>query len=146
MPKTKGKELSIDEKVKLIQEHERGKSFRHLGVLSGIGKSRSDGIYKNREAIRKQYESFAPNSRKRREKSTENSEINSATWNWFQKARIMDVPLSGPLLQAKDRTIASLLDNTTFKASNGWLESFRTTHGIRFGVLSGESNSVSDSE
>ncbi|RWS02720.1 tigger transposable element-derived protein 4-like protein, partial [Leptotrombidium deliense] len=100
--------------------------------------------FKNRDTIRTQYESFAPNARKRKEKTTENTDVNEATYEWFKKARMMDIPLSGPLLQAKAKTIADMLDNETFKGSNGWLDSFRTAKGIRFGVLSGESEAVSD--
>ena len=34
------------------------------------------------------------------------------------------------------------MDIVDFKASNGWIESFRKRHGISFNVISGESASV----
>jgi hypothetical protein len=41
--------------------------------------------------------------------------------------------VTGGLLQKKAREFAMAVKNDTFKASNGWLDSFRTRHNITFG-------------
>lgn len=67
---------------------------------------------------------------KRKPKSNENDKINSLTWEWFVSSRENNEPVSGSMIQAKARQIAEQLSNTKFKASNGWLESFKTRHNI----------------
>ena len=41
-------------------------------------------------------------------------------------------------MQAKVKQVAAILQLDKFKASNGWLESFRKRHNISFRTLSGE--------
>ena len=52
------------------------------------------------------------------------------------------LPISGPMLQEKALQFAKDLGNTEFKASNGWLESFRKCNNIAFYVKSGEKADV----
>ena len=52
------------------------------------------------------------------------------------------LPISGPMLQEKALQFAKDLGNTEFKASNGWLESFRKCSNIAFYVKSGEKADV----
>jgi hypothetical protein len=54
----------------------------------------------------------------------------------------MNIPVTGPTLQAKARETAQKLHVENFQASNAWLESFRTRHNINFRFLSGESAAV----
>lgn len=67
---------------------------------------------------------------KRKPKSSENDKINSLTWEWFVSSRENNEPISGLMIQAKALQIAEQLSITKFKASNGWLESFKTRHNI----------------
>jgi hypothetical protein len=109
-----------------------------------VGKTQIQDILKNKEALRKDYEDGAPPEKKRNLRKTGNEEINSLIYEWFRIARSKNMPITGPLLQEKARIFAERLDSETFKASNGWLESFRKRHGIKFSVLSGEAADVSD--
>ena len=47
------------------------------------------------------------------------------------------------MLQEEALQVASRLGNTTFKASNGWLEVFKKRHNIKQLMVSGESADVS---
>lgn len=43
------------------------------------------------------------------------------------------------MLKEKALQVATSLEICNFKASNGWLESFRKRHNIQFATLNGES-------
>jgi hypothetical protein len=52
------------------------------------------------------------------------------------------INVTGPLLKEKALKFASDFGISTFKASNGWLESF--INNIKFGTMSGERGDVDD--
>ena len=65
--------------------------------------------------------------------------LDERIYNWFSTARSNNIPISGPIIQEKAKKVADILRMDKFKASNGWLESFRKRHNIFFRTLSGES-------
>ena len=69
-------------------------------------------------------------------------DINEKIFAWFQGARARNIPISGPVIQAKALEIAKSLGNAEFKGSNGWLETFTHRYQISFRLLSGESAGV----
>jgi hypothetical protein len=52
------------------------------------------------------------------------------------------ISISGPMLQQEAKEVADKLRKTDFKASNGWLKSFRKRHCIVFSTVCGESVDV----
>jgi hypothetical protein len=56
----------------------------------------------------------------------------------------MNIPVTGPMLQAKARETAQRLHVENLQASNGWLESFSTRHNINFRPPSDESPASED--
>jgi hypothetical protein len=58
-------------------------------------------------------------------------------YDWFKTARSKNIPLSGSILQEKALLFTSKLNNLSFKASNGWLESFRQLSGMSADVNEG---------
>ena len=68
--------------------------------------------------------------------------MNELLFRWFKGARENNIPLSGPVLQEKALDFAKYLNLDEFKASNGWLESWRSRYGIRFFKVCGESANV----
>jgi hypothetical protein len=53
-----------------------------------------------------------------------------------------NIPVTGPMLQAKAAKIALSLQIEKLTVSNGWLEAFRRRNNINFGVLCGEPANV----
>ena len=69
-------------------------------------------------------------------------DIDSAMLEWFRMARSKNIPVSGPTLQAKAVAVAEQMQLENFKASNGWLEKFKTRYKIKGMTVSGESGEV----
>ena len=56
--------------------------------------------------------------------------------------RQRNVPVSGLLLQAEAKLIAGKLQQPEFKASSGWLQSFKNHFGLKQLTVSGEAADV----
>ena len=94
---------------------------------------------KAKESIIADFETNAPASRKR---GTRYQDVDDAVYEWYRLARERLVPVSGPMVQAEAVLLAKELGNESFKASNGWLQSFKQRHNIIQLVVSGESGDV----
>lgn len=142
--KRRRRELNLSEKIKLIREAESStKPLKTLAETYGIGKSTVSDIIKKKSNYVAQYEANADSTRQRFKQTLKFQDINSLTWDWFQHAKASKIPISGPLLQEKALLFASILQVPDFKASNGWLESWRSRHNIRSMKISGDFAEVS---
>jgi len=74
--------------------------------------------------------------------------LDKALYAWFIQQRSTGTPISGPLLQEKAKHFFTQLNTETadreFKASTGWLEKFKTRHGIRNVSIQGEKLSAAE--
>jgi hypothetical protein len=82
---------------------------------------------------------------KRKVKVTSNEEINEVVCEWFMNARSKNIHISGPMVQSEALTVAKSLGNDQFKASTGWLDSFKKRHNIMWNGVCGESKDVDES-
>ena len=57
-------------------------------------------------------------------------DVNVCTWRWFEKMHHYNLPISGPMIKEQAKVYADSLGFDGFKASNGWLESFKRRHNI----------------
>ncbi|KAK9731729.1 Tc5 transposase DNA-binding domain [Popillia japonica] len=80
---------------------------------------------------------------KRKAKRTGNEEINKTVWGWFVSAQSKNLPISGTMLQSQALNVPKKLVNATFKASSGWLDSFKSRHNIVWNQVCGESKDIS---
>ena len=69
-------------------------------------------------------------------------DVNDAMYEWYHLAREQLVPVSGPMLQSQALLLAKELANYSFKASNGWLQSFKQRHNIVQLIVSREAGDV----
>jgi hypothetical protein len=67
---------------------------------------------------------------KRKAKVIGNEEISEVVWEWFTNARSKNNHISGPMVQSEALAVAKSLGNDQFKASTGWLDSFKKRHII----------------
>ncbi|XP_046375101.2 uncharacterized protein LOC124148176 [Haliotis rufescens] len=131
-------ELNLLEKVELLQQHSAGKPERELSKMFGVGRSQVYSTLKRKNEILEAYERLGNTNRKRLHSRAESDEINQLTWHWFKEiAKMKSVQISGPMLQAKAKEFANQLGRDDFKASNGWLDTFRKRHNIKFSTGQG---------
>ena len=58
-------------------------------------------------------------------KSTPMDSLNELMFLFFSQARAKNLPISGPILLSKALAFAEELDIQEFRASNGWLTSYK---------------------
>eukprot|EP00117_Sycon_ciliatum_P046093 scpid98626/ scgid33057/ Tigger transposable element-derived protein 4 len=138
----KPKALQLKERLKVIEMSERGMSARKIANEVKVGKTQIQSILLHNEAILKDAETGAPLTKKRNSRKAGNEDLNGLVSEWFLTCRAKCIPLSGPVICQKAKSFAECLGVESFAASNGWLESFRNRHGVKFATLSGESADV----
>ena len=91
------------------------------------------------------YEQNENSTKKRNLRDESSQQLDEKVYEWFVTQRSKNIPISGPLLQERARQISLQLGGAsagTFKGSNGWLQKFRTRHGIKHRAICGESATV----
>lgn len=136
--------LTLKSKIDLIKCHEEQKvSVKLLVDQFKCGKTQVYEILKNKDKIKSKWtDGNHHGDIKRKARKTGNEEINKILYQWFLDARTRNLPVSGPILQEQAKLIAQRLGKEDFKASNGWLESFRTRHNITLKKICGEAKDV----
>lgn len=143
-PKRSRKELCFDKKIDLIKRSEAfpKPTQRDLAKFYGVGTSTVSDILKKKDDLKKQFADNVSCKRKRFNSGSKFAELNTLVLKWFEQARAKNLPLSGPIIQEKALQFAQQLQLTEFKASNGWLDSFKDRNNIGFFKISGESADV----
>jgi hypothetical protein len=67
-------------------------------------------------------------------------------WEWLKNARSKNIHISDPMDQSEALAVAESLKNDQFKASTGWLDSFKKRHNIVRNGVCGESKDMDESE
>ncbi|KAI6648161.1 Tigger transposable element-derived protein 6 [Oopsacas minuta] len=135
----KRKNLTISEKLNVI-EFASTHSQRDVADRFRISVGAVNNILKKKQEIQMACEENC-NPQMKRVRLSSHCEVNDLIWQWFVTARSKNIPISGPILQAKGIDFAEQL-GIPFKASNGWLEKFRSRYNMAFKTLCGESASV----
>ena len=143
MAKRKRKELTLHEKVDVIAYKDKSPAIgiREIAEKFQCGKTQIQSTLRDK---RKLLDKFATNGNaaSKRARMCRFQNINSAMLEWFRMARTKNIPVSGPMLQAKAVAVAEQMQLENFKVSNGWLEKFKTRYKIKGMTVSGESGEV----
>ena len=142
--KRKKESKSMEEKYAAIIECEKGqKSKTEIAKQFNVPLSTLSTWLKNKDSIKEGYQKFGP--KRKSMKVGHYDELEEVLTTWFKSTRSNDIPISGPMLQAKAEELAKKMSIQGFHASNGWLDRFKERHGITFKKVCGESNSVNSS-
>lgn len=146
MTSRKLKTLSVKEKFKIIEavelkEKEKQKNFKSaLAKEFNIPTSTLSTILKNKTAILERY--YAGDCTRKRKRDAEFPDLETALLTWFKQCRDQNVSISGVVMREKALDFAKKLGYESFNASVGWLDKFKSRHGIVFRKLCGESGAV----
>ena len=134
--------MTLREKVQLLRNSE-GKSHRTLASEFHVSKTQVTGILKRKAELMEAYETDSNPDRKRQFQNSAFTEIDNIVFEWFSRMRSLNIPVSGPMIQAKALDVAKALNQPDFKASPGWLFRFKNRHVIGGNKISGEKCTVS---
>lgn len=148
MDKRKRINLTINQKLEIIQKLESGMSVAHICEQYGIKKQTVSDIKKNKSKINK----FTlmcdvgenSNPRKRMKLARETS-LEEAILKWYGQQRSCGVPVRAVELKSAAIKLANHM-NIPFRASDGWLWRFRKRHGIMNKRIYGEASSAPKEE
>ena len=116
--------LSLKDKIDIIKLKEQNIPVKSLCEKFKCGKTQIYDAIKKKDELRKEFEKGGDCTRKRK-RQVENEDIDKLAWEWFCNARAKNFPISGILLREKAKEIAEKNGKKDFKASYGWLISFR---------------------
>ncbi|GBN07071.1 Tigger transposable element-derived protein 4 [Araneus ventricosus] len=136
--------LMLEQRIGVIESHEKGNPERKLADIFGCGKTQINNILKDKIMICTEWENFKFQGVKRM-RMEKFPEINKALIEWFKSARAKNIPISRALMKQKAMEIADALGTKDFCASNGWFDKFRVRNNIVFRALCGKAADVSES-
>ena len=142
--------LTLDKKNKILDVVKKTKmSCREIAEQFKIGKTQAANVVKNEASLRAEYENFQGKGFKhlKREKHQKCKAINTILYKWFKKCEASGIHVSGSLLKEEAMDIKDFLNNpdlNDFKASEGWLDKWKLSYGIREKQISDEAFDVSE--
>ncbi|KAG5872634.1 hypothetical protein JTB14_003722 [Gonioctena quinquepunctata] len=140
LPEGKHKTLTIKEKCDILDRLNRNETFSSLASEYGVGRSTIYDVKKKHEKIKKFVSTTDCGPGKRQTlKKAEHPEVEEALYMWFLQERNRHAPISGPMLAMKAKFFyKEITKKDDFVASKGWLERFKSRHGIRLMTITGE--------
>ncbi|XP_064412796.1 jerky protein homolog-like [Latimeria chalumnae] len=134
--------LPLEKKVVIVNRLENGESVTKLAKEYGLGQSTVSDLKRNSGKILKyasKMETGAGLLARKIMRQPVEVKLDEALYNWFLQKRAKGEPVSGPILSEKALQFHQAMGcRSEFKASHGWLESFKKRHGIRQLSIEGE--------
>ena len=113
--------------------------------MFNIGKTAAVNIIKNEASIRKEYEKFKDDLKRKRKGQF--NDINEILHEWFKKCCAANIYPDGSMLKEEAMEIKKCLGKVKFKrfsASNSWLEKWKTSYGAQKRKVNGEAGEVAE--
>ena len=115
---------------------------QHLGLT----KSTVNTIWKNKDTLKRQFESSDFNQDCKRFCPANYKDVDTALLAWFKQTRSDNIVVNGPLLLAKVNSLTKHLGHDDFVATTGFIDRWKTRHSICINKISGEKKSVSEED
>ncbi|XP_046395541.1 tigger transposable element-derived protein 4-like [Ischnura elegans] len=136
------KTLSIEKKIKIINDMERNKSLSktEIAKLNGISLSTLKTILASKEKLF----SASCHTKSSYVSSGKYAELEDTLFSFFSDCRQNKLPVDGAILKEKARNLALTLGHQDFKCSTGWLDNFKKRYNISYQRECGEEGKVDD--
>jgi hypothetical protein len=124
--------FSLEEKLKILQDVEKHMTHISLSKQLGISVSTLNTIVKDQKIIEEnanQCRQMVTKQKSRFEK------LEDILKEWFENARLSNLPVSGGVLWEKAMHIAKGLHTDNLSASNGWTDRFKQRHNLVYKCL-----------
>ncbi|KAB0792773.1 hypothetical protein PPYR_14732 [Photinus pyralis] len=127
--------VSLDKKLDAINRIDKGESMRSIAQEMGVGSSTVSDWKRNRKEIEefcKKMVTAVGLQGRGTMKSAKNKQLDDALFAWFAEENARGTVITGPILQKKALSLNQELpmNDPGFTASHGWLEKWKTRHGI----------------
>ena len=134
--------LTIKKKYLALKElEEDGVTNTYIAKKYGVPLNTLTYWVKNKIDIITKYESGQYGAKRQKLSSGKYDNIDTAVYKWFINARERNVPISGQIIREKALDFAKQFNIPDFKASEGWLDRWKTRKNVIYRVISGEENS-----
>ena len=141
--------LTLDGKIKILDEAKKIKlSCRVIAKELKVGKTQINNVLKTEQTLREEFANFQGKGFKHTDSRSHQQfkAINDILYSWFKKCEASGIYLNRPLLKEEAMNIKQSLNRPElngFKASEGWLDKWKLSHGVKEKQISGESLNLS---
>uniref|UniRef100_A0A147BDF0 Putative tick transposon n=1 Tax=Ixodes ricinus TaxID=34613 RepID=A0A147BDF0_IXORI len=137
----KRKQISLSDKLSIINAVDNGEKQADIARRMGLSKQTVNSIVKNKDVAEKRDSGELQEKRFRMRKAA-HPEVESALLMWLRDARARGIPVNGLLLRSRAEQLAAILGHGDVTFSEGWLSRFKARHGVVFSEMCGERDSV----
>jgi len=141
------KTLTLDDKIKFLDFAKKNPKFgcRKLADIYKIGKTAAANILKDEKKLREQHEMFREKAKKRN-RHGKYHKLNEILFEWYKRCCASNIYPNGAMLKEEAMAIKEQLKNSDFddfRASDGWLDRWKTTYSVKERRIVGEAGDVS---
>ncbi|KAH8008974.1 hypothetical protein HPB51_008545 [Rhipicephalus microplus] len=140
----KRRALSLEIMECVIRDIECGLKKASVAAKYGVSDTTVSTIYKNKDKLRQQLQQDSFSLSRKRIRTSKYEDVDAALFRWFREVRAQSIPVSGPMLQQKAKSLEALSGHDDFNPLNGWIQRFKDRHGISCKVVCRESSAVDD--
>lgn len=144
MSKRARKSISIETKIKILEEVDCGKEKKSIANSFQLPLSTLSTIISNRDKIFEKVAQGKVKPHSKRLKKAKHENLEDEVSEWFNKVRSNNIPVTGSVIQEKVRSLAASKGISEFKASNGWLWGFQKRSGLTSQFTCGEASKVDE--
>ena len=139
--KQRRKGLSMEDKLKIIERLEEGASHRKVAKEYGISQSTVGYIKKKKDHVRLFVSTLDTRAALKRKNLRVAKDVphEAAVYQWYVDETVKGIFVTGSALAEKAKLIYwqmhhsdPIFNPDAFRATNGWLSSFKERHGISF--------------